>query len=91
MSVSVSFASPFRGLAGGSKDVEGNGRNVGELIEALESRFPGIRASILDGQGRIYPHLNIYLNERDIGTLSGLDTPLQEGDQVFIVPAIAGG
>ncbi len=91
MSVSVSFASPFLRLAGGSKDVEGNGRNVGELIEALESRFPGIRASILDGQGRIYPHLNIYLNERDIGTLSGLDTPLQEGDQVFIVPAIAGG
>ena len=44
MSVSVSFASPFLRLAGGSKNVEGNGRNVGELIEALESRFPGIRA-----------------------------------------------
>jgi len=91
MSVSVSIASPLWGFVDGSKRVEGSGRNVGELIEGLESRFPGIRASILDGQGRIYPHLNIYLNQQDIGALKGLATPVQEGDQVFIVPAIAGG
>jgi len=91
MAVSVSIASPFRQYTGGLGKVEAEARNVRELIDLLELRFPGLKGSLLDGEGRILPHLNIYLNERDIETLQGLRSPLGPGDEVAIVPAIAGG
>ena len=91
MAVSVSIASPFRKFTGGLGKVEAEAKDVKELMDLLESRFPGLRASILDQEGHIFPHLDIYLNELDIETLNGLATLLHPGDQVAIVPAIAGG
>jgi len=91
MVVSVSIASPFRKYTGGLGKVEVEAKDVKELIDLLEKRFPGLRASLLDEEGRILPHLNIYVNERDVETLGGLASPLGPGDEVAIVPAIAGG
>jgi len=91
MSTWVVIASPFRKLTGGIGKLKVEGKNVKELIDALESRFPGIRASILNQNEQILPHLNIFLNETDIHVLEGLETPVQQGDEVAIIPAIAGG
>ena len=91
MAVLVSIASPFRKFTGGLGRVEAEAKDLKELIDRLEARFPGLRASILDEQGRIRPHLNLYLNELDIERLDGLATMLHPGDEVAIVPAIAGG
>jgi len=91
MAVSICIASPFRKFTGGLGKVEAEARDVKELINLLESQFPGLRASILDKEGNILPHLNIYLNELDIEALNGLATALHPGDEVAIVPAIAGG
>ena len=71
--------------------MEADGKNIAEAIEALELRFPGIRAFLLDGRGRVLSHINIFLNDRDIQALQGIETPIQKGDQVVIIPAIAGG
>jgi len=91
MAVSVFIASPFRKFTEGLGKVEVEAKDMKELIDLLDSRFPGLRHSILDREGHILPHLNIYLNQLDIDTLNGLATPLRPGDRVAIVPAIAGG
>ena len=91
MTTQILIAYPLRRLTGGLGKVEAEGRTLREIIDALESRFPGIQASMLDGNGQILPHLNIFLNETDIHVLEGLETPVQQGDEVAIIPAIAGG
>ena len=91
MATLVIVASPLRELTGGIGKLEVEGRNVQELIEALESRFPGFKASILNRNGQILPHLNVFLNETDIHVLKELETPVRQGDEVAIIPAIAGG
>lgn len=91
MSILIAIASPFRKPTGGLGRLQAEGRSVMELIEGLESRFPGMRGLILSEQGNILPHVNIYINDVDIKTLKGLETSLHPGDQVAIIPAIAGG
>lgn len=91
MAILVSIASPFRKFTAGLGRVEAEAKDLKELIDLLEVRFPGLRTSILDGQGRILPHLNLYVNELDIERHNGLATILHPGDEVAIVPAIAGG
>jgi sulfur-carrier protein len=91
MTTQILIAYPLRGLTGGLGKVEAEGRTLREIIDALESRFPGIRASILNWKGEVLPHLNIFLNEIDIQAREGLETAVQQGDEVAIIPAIAGG
>lgn len=91
MTIQVLIAHPLRKLTDGLGRVEAEGRTLREIIDALEARFPGIKASILNRNGKVLPHLNIFLNDLEIHTLEGLETPVQQGDQVAIIPAIAGG
>jgi sulfur-carrier protein len=91
MSTLISIAAPFRKLTGGLGKLEVEARDIEEVIAGMESRFPGIRACVLDSEGRVLPHVIIFLNETDIQVLKGLSTLLQPGDEVAIVPAIAGG
>ena len=67
------------------------GANINDLIEYLENKFPGMKARLYDETGNLRRFVNIYVNEEDIRFLKGKDTPLKEGDEVSIVPAIAGG
>jgi molybdopterin synthase sulfur carrier subunit len=68
-----------------------NGATVGEILDALESSHPGLKAKLCDDSGKVRRFVNIYANDEDIRFLDSLDTPLSDGDEVSIVPAIAGG
>jgi MoaD family protein len=90
MSTTVRIPTPLRTLTGGHDEVSADGRTVGELIENLEKKHPGIRERLLDDKG-VRRFVNIYIGEEDIRFLEGLKTELKAGDTVSIVPAIAGG
>jgi molybdopterin synthase sulfur carrier subunit len=78
-------------MTGGKNEVEIAGKTVEQIIENLGSAHPGIKERICDEQGEVRRFINIYVNEEDIRFLTGKDTPLKDGDQVSIIPAIAGG
>ena len=91
MALKVRIPSPLRSLTAGRGEVDGTGANVNDLIENLEKKFPGMKSRLYDETGNLRRFVNIYVNEEDIRFLKGKDTPLKEGDEVSIVPAIAGG
>ena len=91
MSVTVRIPTPLRSLTGGKGEVQAMAASVAELIEALEGEYRGLRDRLCDEQGQLRRFINVYVNEEDIRFLQGPQTPLKAGDQVSIVPAIAGG
>src|SRR5258708_29198602 len=90
MDTFVRIPAPLRTLTQGKDEVSASGSTVGEVIEDLEKRHPGIRERLLDEKG-VRRFVNIYVGEEDVRFLDGLKTPLKPGDQISIVPAIAGG
>jgi MoaD family protein len=91
MPVNVYIPTPFRRLTGNRTNVEANGGTVAEVIDDLDTRFPGLRAQITSDGSEIPAHINVYVNNREISALQGTRTPLQDGDEVAVIPAIAGG
>ena len=87
----VRIPTPLRKLTGGLEEVQVQGATVGALLQALEQAHPGIRERIFDDKGQVRRFVNIFANEEDIRVLQNLDTPVKDGDEVSIVPAIAGG
>jgi molybdopterin synthase sulfur carrier subunit len=90
METVVRIPTPLRTLTGGADEVTASGQTVGEVIEDLERKYPGIRERLLDDKG-VRRFVNIYVGEEDVRFLEGLRTALKPGDQISIVPAIAGG
>lgn len=90
MDTIVRIPTPLRSLTGGADEVSAHGKTVGEVIEDLEKRHPGIRDRLLDEKG-VRRFINIYVGDEDVRFLDGLKTELRAGDQISIVPAIAGG
>jgi sulfur-carrier protein len=90
MAVTVRIPTPLRTLTQGSEAVSAEGKTVRELIETLESKYAGIKDRLVDEKG-VRRFVNLYVGEEDIRFLDGLDTALKDGDEVSIVPAIAGG
>jgi molybdopterin synthase sulfur carrier subunit len=90
MSVLVRIPTPLRSLTKGQAEVQEEGSSVQELIENLEDKYRGLKERLCDGQD-IRRFINIYVNDEDIRFLQGTATPLKPGDQISIVPAIAGG
>ena len=91
MSVSVKIPTPLRKVTGGVGQVSADGGNVREMIEDLERQFPGIRERLCDESGAIRRFVNVFVGDEDVRFLEGLETSLDEGAQVSIVPAVAGG
>lgn len=91
MTVRVRIPTPLRSLTGNRDEVEGSSGTVKELLADLEARFPGVRQRLCDDDGGLRGFVNIYVNEKDIRFLQGEDTLVAEGDDVSIIPAIAGG
>ncbi len=89
--VKVRIPTPMRPLTGGKSEVEAPASDVQSMIESLNKQFPGLKERVCDDKGEIRRFVNIYLNEEDIRFLKGKATPLKDGDEVSIVPAIAGG
>ncbi len=91
MAVRVRIPTPLRAMTKGSADVQVTADTVGDLIEDLERQFPGMRERLVEESGEIRRFINIYVNQEDIRFLQGAKTALTQGDEVSIVPAIAGG
>lgn len=91
MEVRVRIPSPLRSLTGNEGEVVATGANVRELIKDLEARFPGIEDRLCDESGEIRRFVNVFVGEEDIRFLGGLDTPIEAGAEVSIIPAMAGG
>ena len=90
MSVKVRIPTPLQKLTG-QGEVQVGATNVKDLISQLEKKYPGIKDRICDESGKIRRFVNVYLNEEDIRFLKQEETTLKDGDEVSIVPAIAGG
>ena len=86
----VRIPTPLRTLTGGEASVSVDGATVGELIENLEKAHPGMRDRLLDEKG-VRRFVNVYVGDEDIRFLENLDTELKDGDELSIIPAIAGG
>jgi sulfur-carrier protein len=91
MSVRVRVPTPLRKYTQGADEVNAQGSNVKSLVEDLEKNYPGIKERICDETGKVRRFVNVYVNGDDIRFLQNLDTALKEGDNISIVPAIAGG
>lgn len=91
MDIKVRIPTPLRPLAGGQDAVQISGATLQECIDSLETQFPGMRERLCDDGGELRRFVNIYVNGEDVRFLNGLSTPLQIGDEVSIVPAVAGG
>ena len=91
MSVAVRIPTPLRKLTGGADEVSVEGATIGALIDNLEAAHAGLKDRLCDDSGEIRRFVNVYLNDEDVRFLKGRDTELKDGDEVSIVPAIAGG
>jgi molybdopterin synthase sulfur carrier subunit len=91
MAVKVRIPQPLQKLTRGKEQVDILAKDIKGLIEGLEQDFPGIKERICDDSGRIRRFINIYVNEEDVRFLNGDATGLKDGDEVSVVPAIAGG
>jgi molybdopterin converting factor small subunit len=90
MSVTVRIPTPLRTLTGGDDAVQADGNDVAQVIENLEGKYPGMKERLVDEKG-VRRFVNLYLGDEDIRFLDGLQTTLKDGDEISIVPAIAGG
>lgn len=91
MSVIVRIPTPLRALTNGQGEFHVEAANVQEAFERLDGEFAGIKARLCEEDGTVRRFLNIYVNEEDIRFMQGLGTPVKAGDEIAIVPAMAGG
>jgi molybdopterin synthase sulfur carrier subunit len=91
MSVKVRIPSPLRNYTQGVDVVEATGDNVGQVLDSLKAKASGIETRLFKVPGQLNRFVNVYLNDEDIRFLKNLDTPVKAGDEISIVPAIAGG
>ncbi|WP_168699134.1 MoaD/ThiS family protein [Gordonia paraffinivorans] len=90
MPVTVSIPTILRTHTGGAKRVEGSGETLAALIDDLESSNPGLKERLV-ADGKLHRFVNIYVNDEDVRFSGGLDTAITDGDEVTILPAVAGG
>jgi len=91
MPVSVRIPTPLRKLTNDEELVTVEAVTIGEAITELQTKFPGIKERLVDENGDVRRFVNIYVNEDDIRFLQNKETPIKDGDEVSIIPAIAGG
>lgn len=91
MGVKVKIPLPWRSATGGQAMVDVSGSNLAEVFAALDAQFPGFKERLYDDDGEIKRFINVYVNSEDIRYLDELQTAVGEGDEVLIIPAVAGG
>ena len=91
MSILVRIPTPLRRMTNGQAKVELQSGTLAGMVEQLDTSYPGFKARLVDENGELRYFVNIYLNGEDVRFLQGLDTSTKSGDEVSIVPAVAGG
>ena len=91
MSATVKIPTPLRKLTNNETSVDAAGMTVGQIVESLESAYPGMRERLIDENGDLRHFVNIYLNGEDIRYIDGLKSSVSDNDELSIVPAVAGG
>ena len=87
----IRIPTPLRKVTNGQDKVEVEAGNLGEIIERMESDYPGFKERLVDEDGELRYFVNIYLNGEDVRFLQGMETTTKTGDELSIVPAVAGG
>ena len=91
MPIKVRIPSPLRNYTNGVDVVQAQGGSVGEVLNNVKTNAPGIETRLFKAPNQLNRFVNVYVNDEDIRFLKNLDTPVKEGDEISIVPAIAGG
>ena len=91
MAVKVRIPTPLQKLTNNQGEVQCEAKDINELLAGLEKSYPGIKERLCDGEGKLRRFVNVYVNEEDIRFLQGQETALKTGDDISIIPAIAGG
>lgn len=91
MAVTVRIPTPLQKLTNNLAEVQGVGATLKDVIDDLERRYPGIKDRICDETGKVRRFVNVFVNEEDVRFQQGEATPVKDGDEVSIIPAIAGG
>lgn len=90
MTIEVKVTANFAKLIGGARSTRAEGRTIGEVLDDLDQRYPGFKQNVV-ADGRIHRFVNVYRNDEDVRFLDQLETPLNEGDVISVLPALAGG
>jgi sulfur-carrier protein len=91
MTIEVRVPTVLRKHTAGEKKVTGNGHTLRELVDDLDTRHPGLRDALVGEDGELHRFINVYVNDEDARFLGGVESPLSPGDEVSILPAVAGG
>jgi len=91
LEVRVNVTSVIQKTVGGQRELTAEGGTIAELIDDIERRYPGFREQLVDDGGQLHRFVNVYLNDEDVRFMEGAQTALSEGDEVSILPALAGG
>ena len=91
MATIVRIPTPLRRVTNGQDKVDAEGATLREIIESMESQFPGIKARICDDEGNLRNFVNVFVNGEDVRFMDGVDSATSDGDEISIVPAVAGG
>ncbi|MBI1953256.1 MAG: MoaD/ThiS family protein [Candidatus Omnitrophica bacterium] len=91
MAITIRIPTPLQKLTQSRSEVAASGKTVDDLIQDLERQFPGVKERLCDANGRLRRFVNVYVNDEDIRFLKQEATPVKDGDEVSIIPAIAGG
>lgn len=91
MSITVRIPSPLRRLTNGADKVQVDSKDLSGCIDELEGQFPGLKERLMDEDGNLRHFVNVYVNGEDIRFIDDIRTKVQDGDEISIVPAVAGG
>jgi sulfur-carrier protein len=91
MTVKVRIPTPLRKLTADKAEVDAGGGTIREIVDDLDRQFPGFKERMCDENGELRRFVNVYVGEEDIRFLEGLETAVEDGDEVTILPAVAGG
>ena len=91
MAIEVRIPTILRQYTGGEKQVQADGSSLATLIDDLDTKHPGLKGRLVTDQGSLHRFVNVYVNDEDVRFTGALDTGLSDGDEVTILPAVAGG